>query len=71
MDRPARLPVDCPRCERCGVLALGDDRTIACPLCNNWCAFCLDSVPTFVQITGPYHGSLIAGMRSTATGETL
>jgi Acetyltransferase (GNAT) domain len=71
MHRPARLPVDCPRCENRDVLALGDDRTIACPLCNNWCAFCLDGVPTFVQIIGPYRGSLIAGMRPTATGETL
>jgi hypothetical protein len=34
MDRPARLPVGCPRCENRGVLALDDDRTIACPLCN-------------------------------------
>jgi hypothetical protein len=39
MDRPARLPVNCPRCENRGVLALGDDETVACPLCNNWCAF--------------------------------
>ena len=61
----------CRCCENRGVLALGDDGTIACPLCNNWCAFCLDGVPTFVQITGPYRGSLIAGMRPTATGEAL
>jgi hypothetical protein len=69
MDHPARLPIDCPRCERCGVLALNDDRTIACPLCNNWYSLCLDGVPTFVPITRPYRGSLIAGMRPTADGE--
>ena len=71
MDRPARLPIDCPRCENRGIVPLVDDRTIACPLCNNWCAFCLDGVPTFVQITGPYRGSLIAGMRPTTDGEVL
>jgi hypothetical protein len=71
MDRPSRLPVDCPRCERCGVLALDDDRTIACPLCNTWCSLCLDGVPTFVPITRPYRGSRIAGMRPTADGEIL
>ena len=71
MDRPARLPVDCPRCENRGVLALDDDRTIACSLCNNWCILCLDDVPTFVQITRPYRGNLIAGMRPTADGEVL
>ncbi len=49
MNRPARLPVDCPRCENRGVLALDDDRTIACPLCNNWCSLCLEGVPTFVR----------------------
>jgi hypothetical protein len=31
----------------------------------------LDGVPTFVPITYPYRGSLIAGMRPTADGETL
>jgi len=66
MDRPARLPVACPRCENRGVLALDDDRTIACPLCNNWCSFCLDGVPTFVRVTRPYRSSLIAGMCPTA-----
>ena len=71
MNRPARLPVDCPRCENRGVLALGDDRTIACPLCNNWCTLCLDSVPTFIPIIRPYRGSLIAGMRPSAYGESL
>jgi hypothetical protein len=71
MDHPARLLIDCPRCERCGVLALNDDRTIACPLCNNWCSLCLDGVPTFVPITRPYCGSLIAGMRPTIDGERL
>ena len=71
MDRPSRLPVDCPRCERCGAIALDDDRTIACPLCNNWCTLCLDGVPTFVSITRPDRGSLIAGMRPTAEGEAL
>jgi hypothetical protein len=71
MDHPARLPIDCPRCENRGVLALDDDRTIACPLCNNWCMLCLDNVPAFVQVTRPYRGSLIAGMRPTANGETL
>ncbi len=71
MDRPARLPVDCPRCENRGVVPLDDDRTIACPLCNNWCTLCLDGVPTFVPITRPFRGSLIAGMRPNADGETL
>ena len=71
MNRPARLPVDCPRCENRGVLALDDDRTIACPLCNNWCSLCLDGVPTFVPITRPYRGSLIAGIRPTIDGERL
>ena len=71
MDRPSRLPVDCPRCENRGVLALDDDRTIACPLCNSWCTLCLEDVPTFVQITRPYRGSLIAGIRPTADGERL
>jgi hypothetical protein len=52
MDRPVRLPVDCP-------------------LCNNWCTLCLEGVPTFVQITRAYRGSLIAGMRPTADGERL
>jgi hypothetical protein len=28
MDHPARLPIDCPRCENRGVLALNDDRTV-------------------------------------------
>jgi hypothetical protein len=32
---------------------------------------CLEDVPTFVPITHPYRGNLIAGMRLTATGETL
>ena len=71
MDEPARLPIDCPRCENRSVLAFDDDRTTACPLCNNWCSLCLDGVPTFVPITRPYRGSLIAGMRPTATGEAL
>ena len=71
MNRPARLPVDCPRCENRGVLALDDDRTIACPLCNNWCSLCLEGVPTFVHIIRPYRGSLIAGMRPTIDGERL
>jgi hypothetical protein len=70
MNRPARLPVDCPRCENRSVLALDDDRTIACPLCNNWCSLCLDGVPTFVHITRPYRGSLIAGMRPTIDEDT-
>ena len=71
MDRPSRLPVDCPRCENRGVVPLDDDRTIACPLCNNWCALCLQGVPTFIPITRPYRGSLIAGMRPTIDGEVL
>jgi hypothetical protein len=71
MNRPARLSVDCPRCENHGVLALDDDRTIACPLCNNWCSLCLDGVSTFVPITRPYRGSLIAGIRPTIDGERL
>src|SRR4051812_33844730 len=71
MDRPARLSVDCPRCENRGVLALDDDRIIACPLCNNWCTHCLEGVPTFVPIIRPYRGALIAGMRPAADGEIL
>src|SRR6266496_2360621 len=71
MDRPSRLPIDCPRCENRGVVPLDDDRTIACPLCNNWWTLCLEGVPTFVPIIRPYRGSLIAGMRPTATCETL
>jgi len=69
MNRPAQLPVDCPRCENRGVLALDDDRTIACPLCNNWCSRCLDGVPTFVPMTRPYRGKLITGIRPTIDGE--
>ena len=71
MDCPARLPVDCPRCENRGHIDLNDDVTLSCPLCNNWCSFCLEGVPTFVEIAHPYRGSLIAGMRPTADGETL
>jgi hypothetical protein len=59
MDRPSRLSVDCPRCENHGVVPLDDNRTIACPLCNNWCTLCLEGVPTFVPIIRPYCGSLI------------
>jgi hypothetical protein len=50
---------------------LDDDGTIACPLCNSWCTLCLEGVPTFVPITRPYRGSLIAGMRPTTDGEVL
>jgi hypothetical protein len=32
---------------------------------------CLDGVPTFVQVTRPYRGNLIAGMRPSADGEIL
>jgi hypothetical protein len=71
MNQPARLSVDCPRCENRGVVPLDDDRTIACPLRNNWCMLCLEGVPTFVPITRPYRGPLIAGMRPTATGKRL
>ena len=71
MALPARLPIDCPRCENRGVLALDDDRTIACLLCNSWCMLCLEGVPTFVPITRPYRGSLIAGRRPTTDGEVL
>jgi hypothetical protein len=71
MDRPSRLPVDCPRCENRGAIALDDDVILPCPLCNNWCSFCLEGVPTFVPIIRPYRGSLIAGMRPTADGEVL
>jgi hypothetical protein len=71
MALPARLPIDCPRCENRSVLPLDDDRIIACPLCNNWCTLCLEGVPTFVPVTRPYRGSLIAGMRPTADGEVL
>jgi hypothetical protein len=71
MDRPARLPVDCPRCENRGHIDLDDDASLPCPLCNSWCTLCLEGVPTFVQITRPYRGSLIAGIRPAATGERL
>jgi hypothetical protein len=71
MDQPAQLPVDCPRCENRGVIALDDDRTLPCPLCNSWCILCLEGVPTFVPITRPYRGSLIASMRPTPDGESL
>jgi len=54
MNLPARLPVDCSRCENSGVIALDDDATLPCPLCNNWCTLCLADVPTFVPITRPY-----------------
>jgi hypothetical protein len=71
MDRPARLPVDCPRCENRGHIDLDDGVILPCPLCNNWCSLCLDGVSTFVPITRPYRGSFIAGMRPTADGELL
>ena len=71
MDRPSRLPLDCLRCENRGVIALDDDKALACPLCNNWCMLCLEGVPTFVPIIRPYRGSLIAGMRPTIDGERL
>jgi hypothetical protein len=71
MERPSRLPVDCPRCENRGHIDLNNDVTLSCPLCNNWCSFCLDGVPTFVPIMRPYRSSLIAGMRPTAKGEFL
>ena len=35
MDRPTRLPGDCPRCENHGHINLDDnDATLPCPLCN-------------------------------------
>jgi len=71
MDRPARLPIDCPRCENRDHFDLDDDAILPCPLCNSWCTLCLEGVPTFVQVTRPYRGSLIAGMRPTTDGETL
>ena len=71
MNRPTRLPVDCPRCENRGHIELNDEATLPCPLCNSWCTFCLADVPTFVPIIRPYRGSLIAGMRPTAEGEVL
>ncbi len=71
MDRPARLPIDCPRCENRGHIELNDEATFPCPLCNSWCMLCLADVPTFVPIIRPYRGSLIAGMRPTAEGEIL
>src|SRR6476661_8536302 len=71
MNRPTRLPVDCPRCKNRGHIELNNDATLPCPLCNSWCSLCLEGVPTFVSITRPYRGSLIAGMRPTAEGETL
>jgi len=71
MDRAARLPVDCPRCENRGHSDLDDDVTLPCQLCNSWCTLCLEGVPTFVPITRPYRGSLIAGMRPTTDGEVL
>jgi hypothetical protein len=71
MDRPPRLPIDCPRCENHGHIDLDAGVTLPCPLCNSWCTLCLEGVPTFVRITRPYRGSLIAGMRPMADGETL
>jgi hypothetical protein len=71
MDRPFRLPTDCPRCENRGVINLDDDATLPCPLCNSWCVLCLADVPTFVTVTRLYHGCLIAGIRPTADGEVL
>jgi hypothetical protein len=71
MDRAARLPVDCPRCENRGHIDLDDEVTLPCQLCNSWCTLCLEGVPTFVPITRPYRGSLIAGMRPTTDGEVL
>src|SRR5262245_30149953 len=71
MDRPARLPADCPRCQNRDHIDLDDGVILPCPLCNNWCSPRLDGVPTFVQITRPYPGSLIAGLRPTTTGKRL
>jgi hypothetical protein len=72
MDRSARLPIDCPRCENRGLLNLNDDdATLPCPLCNNWCMLCLTGVPTFVPIARLYRGALVAGLRSTTDGEIL
>jgi hypothetical protein len=72
MDRPSRLPIDCPYCENRGVITLDDDdATLPCPLCNNWCMLCLARVPTFVSIIRPYRGALVAGMRPAADGEAL
>ena len=71
MDRPARLPIDCPRGENRGHIELNDEATFPCPLCNSWCTLCLADVPTFVPIIRPYRGSLIAGMRPTIDGEIL
>ena len=70
MDRPSRLPVDCPRCENRGVINL-DDATLHCPLCSNWCMLCLAHVPPFIPITRPYGGCLIVGMWSTTDSEAL
>ena len=42
MDHPARLPIDCPRCENRGHIDFGDDDVrLPCPLCNNWCMLCV------------------------------
>jgi hypothetical protein len=71
MNRPTRLPVDCPRCENHGHIELNDEATLPCQLCNSWCTLCLADVPTFVPIIRPYRGSLIAGMRPTIEGEVL
>jgi len=71
MDRPFRLPTDCPRCENRGVVNLDDDVALPCPLCNCWCMLCLADVPTFVTVTRLYHGCLIGGIRPTADGEVL
>jgi hypothetical protein len=71
MNRPSRLPRDCPACERCGVITLDDDAMLPCPLCNNWCMLCLAGVQTFVSIARPYRGALVAGMRPTIDGERL
>ena len=64
MDRPARLPSDCPRCENRGHINLDDDAILPCPLCNSWCMLCLADVPTFVKVTRPYRGNLIAVLQN-------
>ena len=67
MDHPARLPIDCPRCENRGHIDFGDDDVrLPCPLCNNWCTLCLEGVPTFVPIPDP-----TAAVSSPACGRPL
>lgn len=56
---------------RSGIVLDDDDATFPCPLYNNWCMLCLAHVPTFIPITRPYRGALVAGMRPITSGDAL